>query len=96
MMEVKVSIKEFVRTWENVDKVIFKCVGTASYNLPDWERRFLDAGYCSAKITFSYDKWTAINAWCRRVFGQDHYAWYDSVFWFESQQDAALFLLTWS
>lgn len=94
-MEV-INIKEFVKSWENLDKVIFKSVSTASYNLPDWELRFLEAGYHPAKIPFNYHNWTAINSWCRKVFGEQHYAWYDSVFWFESEHDAALFLLKWS
>jgi len=80
------SIREFTR---RIDR-------GGMYNQPGlWHQRFRAGGYYSAEADLNHP-WQDIHEWCRAQFGEDHYTWTGSTFWFETEQAAVLFSLRWS
>lgn len=61
----------------------------------NWPLTFERAGYYSHHLS-SAKYWADIHQWCREHFGETHYAWTGSVFWFERREDAVFFKLRWS
>lgn len=64
----------------------------------DWNACLADCGYVSVPIGVRVHKSgerTAMRAWCDEQFGEEHYAWTGSKFWFETEQDAIMFALRW-
>ncbi len=87
----KDSIHDFVAAWkqysqEPIDEIY-------SYQ---WDRRFKEAGYHPARITDCLTCWDEIHNWCEDQYGNEHYTWTGTTFWFETEQDCILFLLRWS
>ena len=60
--------------------------------------KYSQAGYLpvKSKLLGREGEWQQIHAWCREHVGEKHYSWTGSTFWFESEQDAALFALRWA
>lgn len=82
---MKDCIQDFVDSWHKYD------AGNESLSWPD---RFDDAGYYRAE--WGSGTWGQIHEWCKEKFGPRHYAWAGSTFWFETEQDAIMFILKWS
>lgn len=61
----------------------------------DWPATLKKAGYFSYHIK-TLKTWTSMHEWCREKFGDDHYAWTGAQFWFETKEDATMFILRWS
>lgn len=87
----KDSIRDFVSAWVQYDGN--KNVG--SLNLV-WPRRFKEAGYYGVPLHNTSNNWPEIHRWCSDQFGVTHYGWTGSIWWFESERDAAIFTLRWA
>lgn len=87
---MKDPIRDFVYAWAQYDK---ENVYTETI---DWHSRLSDAGYYSAKFNQSLSFWKIVHEWCKEQFGERHYTWTGSVFWFDRREDAMLFMLRWS
>ena len=64
----------------------------------DWNRILADRGYVSVPIGYRVRQQgdrTIRLAWCVEQFGEEHYAWTGSNFWFETEKDAIMFSLRW-
>lgn len=64
----------------------------------DWNSILADRGYVPVPIGYRVRRQgdrTARLAWCVEQFGEEHYAWTGSNFWFETESDAVLFALRW-
>jgi hypothetical protein len=62
-----------------------------------WNQRLRAAGYYSAELGLSpFTNWQHVHDWCCDQFGEDHYVWTGSTFWFETEQAAVLFALRWT
>lgn len=59
-----------------------------------WNEELANAGYITVKLTRSAD-WPEVHRWCIDNFGEDHYTWSGTDFWFESEEDAIMFSLRW-
>lgn len=88
---MKDPIANFVDAWNRWDRAQHPDNTTI-----DWSRRFRDAGYYPARLDISAGSWTAVERWCRQHFGDGHFIWTGTTFWFENQRDAVLFTLRWS
>ncbi len=87
---VKDCIHDFIDAWKQYDR--HNRIEQAAH----WNTRFRDAGYHSAQPgNLQLQLWTQIHQWCQDQFGERHYCWSGSTFWFESKKDAVLFLLRW-
>ncbi len=60
-----------------------------------WHQRFRAAGYRPVEVGLHHSG-QDIHEWCCDQFGEDHYVWTGSKFWFETEQAAVLFALRWS
>lgn len=40
-------------------------------------------------------QWQYVHQWCQEQFGEEHYTWTGSIFWFEDEKHAMLFALRW-
>ena len=58
----------------------------------DWNGVFEDQGYYSVKLR---PKSKECYDWGVEQFGQEHFAWTGSKFFFETEQDAIMFTLRW-
>jgi hypothetical protein len=61
----------------------------------DWYSYLKQGGWHSVKIGLR-TRWEPAHQWCIQQYGPDHYTWTGNCFWFETEQDALLFQLTWS
>jgi len=61
----------------------------------NWPETFKKAGYIPHHIN-TIKSWREMHTWCIDKFGEEHYSWTGSVFWFENKEDATLFVLRWS
>jgi hypothetical protein len=64
----------------------------------NWNHRFTSAGYYSADVgSRSTMEVSAMVAWCREQFPQGGFSWTgpDPVFWFDSKENAVLFIMRW-
>lgn len=87
---MKDPVKDFVDAWSQYDR-------EQKYNIDiDWHRRFQDAGYYPAKFNQSLEFWNIVHEWCKTQFGERHYTWTGSTFWFDRREDATLFILRWA
>ena len=86
------TIKEFT------DMITQISIDEGKNGLIDWNRVLAEKGYCPVQAGgFSaVGNWRECHAWCKEQFGREHYTWTGSKFWFETEQDAMLFLLKWS
>lgn len=84
------SISEFIRQLER-DRV-------ANSSTSRWSCEFRQAGYFPAELTMRgcITNWQAAHNWCKTEIGEDHYSWTGSVFWFEREEHAVMFILKWS
>lgn len=91
------SIREFINGWRVVSPVKYTRIHT-DQECVTWDQRLKSAGYYSIKISGPncIDRWEDIHDWCKEKFGNDHYAWTGTVFWFEREQHAVWFALRWS
>ena len=83
------NIGRFIDDWQQRDRRF----GSGTL-MPDWYSRFLKAGYYQIEIS-GFDEWSETHKWCREQFGEDHYNWTGSIFWFETERDATFFALRW-
>jgi len=83
------SIGRFIEDWKQHDLRF----GSLTV-MPDWYSRFLKAGYHHVEIGNMFE-WSSVHKWCREQFGEDHYNWTGSIFWFETERDATFFALRW-
>lgn len=88
---MKDNIRDFVENWKQWDAQ----TDPANPVPVNWELRFQEAGYHSIGLT-RLSMWPEIHEWCKQHVGKQHYAWTGNVFWFETEQAAALFALRWS
>jgi hypothetical protein len=64
----------------------------------DWNSSLYQAGYFSipaGRISVR-NHWNEMHQWCKSKFGESHYCWTGSTFWFETKDDAMVFALRWS
>jgi hypothetical protein len=61
----------------------------------DWYLYLKQVGWHSVKIGLR-QRWEPAHQWCIQQYGSDHYTWTGNCFWFETEQDALLFQLTWA
>ena len=87
---MKDCIRDFVESWRPYD-------GPRSLTIPVWSTRFQDAGYFSVPLTDNnrIHQWQDVHRWCEHEFGERHYTWTGSIFWFETEEAAAWFALRW-
>lgn len=95
---MKDSLQDFILYWQHWDK---DCRHSSSSSIIDggtqWDHRFRDAGYYYSKPGNPKKDWGDIHEWCRKMYGEQHYAWTClDTFWFECEQDAVLFSLRWA
>ena len=63
----------------------------------DWNQLLEQQDYVSVELGYrSYITSQEAYDWCCEQFGKEHFTWTGSRHWFESEQDAALFMLRWS
>ena len=43
-----------------------------------------------------HKNWKEVHRWCKEQYGEDHYTWTGSRFWFETEQDATWFAMRWA
>ena len=90
----KDSITDFISAWRQWDE-------GKEYDPQanrDWARRLAEAGYYSVKVgrIFIEHEWQNIHGWCEDQFGENHYVWTGTTWWFETDRDAVLFALRWA
>lgn len=39
--------------------------------------------------------WQEMHNWCKEKFGAEQYTWTGSLFWFQNERDAIMFMLRW-
>jgi hypothetical protein len=64
----------------------------------DWNAMLADHGYVPVPIGVRVRKpgeRTDMRAWCNEQFGEEHYVWTGSNYWFETESDAIMFALRW-
>ena len=64
----------------------------------DWNSILADRGYVPVPVGYrprQQGDRTVRLAWCQEQFGEEHYAWTGSNFWFETEKDAIMFALRW-
>jgi hypothetical protein len=93
----KDCIRDFIDSWRQYDMhgASGPIIGNRIEQAAHWNTRFRDAGYYSAQPG-NLQQWGQIHQWCCDQFGEQHYCWSGSTFWFESKKAAVLFLLRWS
>lgn len=84
------TLKEFT------DMVTKISIEEGKNGLIDWNRVLAEKGYYSIQAggTKAIANWRECHAWCKEQFGE-HYTWTGSKFWFETEEDAMLFVLKW-
>lgn len=83
-----------IREYKNYIKSVDPMVCKEDYN---WRRAFDKMNYPSALLGYEgHHQWQEVHVWCKEQFGEDHYTWTGSRFWFDRTEDAALFALKWS
>jgi len=89
----KDCITEFIQAWKSWDRT-----QKAKEIVANWNIRFAEAGYYRAVPSRAsvQHHWHDMHVWCQEQFTPEHYAWAGDTFWFESDQDAMLFILRWS
>jgi hypothetical protein len=40
-------------------------------------------------------QWQEMHNWCKEQFGAEQYTWTGSLFWFQNERDAIVFMLRW-
>lgn len=90
------SIRDFIGDWKLRDRNNGN--RNVDGNVPQWHIRFREAGYHRAVPGRDGvgEHWQEMHQWCEQQYGQDHYSWTGSTFWFETEQAAALFILRWA
>ena len=64
----------------------------------DWNIMLADYGYVPVPIGIPFRKpgeRNAMQAWCCEQFGEEHFVWTGSKYWFETESDAIMFALRW-
>lgn len=86
------SIQDFVdawRQWEGRPADIASTLTMIS--------RLGDAGYYSVQAGHrAHASWPDMHAWCCERIGARHYTWTGGTFWFDTEEAAVLFALTWA
>ena len=81
------SIREFT------SQVMKHALDSEAVRPVDWNSVLEDQGYYSVKLRYRnqecYD-------WCDEQFGQEHFVWTGSKFFFETESAAIMFTLRWS
>lgn len=93
------TIQDFITKTRSDWEATYRSRGAAEVlvgKMPDikWADTLRNAGYHSVRISMS--RWTDVHPWCNENFGEEHYTWTGTSFWFETEQDAILFALKWS
>jgi len=85
------SIREFIKQ----TKKKYQLGDLDGYpNDPDWNKILQENNFYSCPLK-KLDNWPNVHKWCEWQFGSEHYVWTGSTFWFETEQDRLLFMLTW-
>jgi len=63
-------------------------------NVPNLPEILAENNFYSCPLK-QVNKWPDVHKWCEWQFGRDHYVWIGNIFWFETEQDQILFMLTW-
>ena len=100
MAEVGMTIQEFIKKTKEEHRQAIRNRAASEVLLGppkeiNWPLTLESAGYYSHHL-HTIKHWTDIHVWCREHFGETHYAWTGSVFWFERREDAVFFKLKWS
>ena len=81
-----VTIQDFVKEIQKEKRqfgtVLYASLAKAGYVRVDWKDSFNDT-------------WPALHNWCIETIGKEHYTWMGTVFWFENERDALMFILRW-
>lgn len=88
---MKDPISQFVGAWQKFDEGASRLATDI-----DWKRRFRDAEYYGVNLSETNFNHRELHAWCIEKFGDDHYAWTESIFWFDNPKNATWFALKWS
>lgn len=63
----------------------------------DYRAILMHQGYPSVLLgRQGHDSWKEVHQWCKELYGEEHYTWTGSRFWFENDCDAMWFALRWS
>lgn len=83
-------ILEFIEHIKTIDPMAKKL----SYR---WAQVFDKMGYSKILLgTQSHYLWPEVHQWCKEQFGEEHYTYTGSIFWFDSTENALQFALKWS
>jgi hypothetical protein len=82
-----ISIREFT------SQVMKHALDSEEVRPIDWNSVLEDQGYYSVKLRYRNQE---CYAWCDEQFGQEHFVWTGSNFFFETEQDAIMFTLRWA
>lgn len=86
------SIQDFIENWRQWDGKPTTDISSALTTMS----RLGDAGYYSVQGgPRAHANWPEMHTWCCEQFGARHYAWTGGTFWFDTQEAAVLFALTW-
>ena len=84
------NIREYTNYIKTVDPMFRK----TDY---DWRSAYDKMNYASVLLGYiGHQQWQEVHAWCQQHFGEDHYCWTGSRFWFDRSEDAILFALRWA
>lgn len=61
----------------------------------DWNGELERAGYHYVYL-HQPGSWNDVHSWCQEQFGEEHYSWTGSKFWFDDPKNATLFSLRWN
>lgn len=82
------NIQEYIEYIKTTDPI------KLDYN---WIEAFDKMNYSKVLLgTQGHYLWPEVHQWCKEQFGEEHYAWTGSIFWFDNTENALQFALKWS
>lgn len=62
-----------------------------------WDQTLDKMSYSNVLLgTQGHYLWPEVHQWCKEQFGEEHYTWTGSIFWFDNTENALQFALKWS
>lgn len=82
------NIREYIEYIKTTDPI------KLDYN---WIEAFDKMNYSKVLLgTQGHYLWPEVHQWCKEQFGEEHYAWTGSIFWFDNTENALQFALKWA